>query len=291
MIQRVFFEVCGERVVGHLHSPTGEPPYPAVVVAGPMTSVKEQVTGVYASALAQRGIASLALDHRHFGESDGTPRQYEYYVHKIEDLQAGLSWLASQDNVCNSRLGAAGVCLGVGYAVWAAVDNPLVKAVGGVAGYYRDPDAMRLADPVAFQTKIEGGISARIHYQTTRETLMIPAVSRNGEAAMTTEDTFDYYGTPRAGVPNYKNAFAIMSREHFLLFNVQAAAQRIRVPMTMIHSENALSPLWARNFFAALKVPKHDLWLTSKGQTDFYDVPELVNTASDALAEHFHKYL
>jgi fermentation-respiration switch protein FrsA (DUF1100 family) len=291
MFQRVFLNVGNARVVGNLYRPAGAAPFPAVVVGGPMTSVKEQVTGVYASALAQRGIAALALDHRHYGESDGTPRQYEHHQHKIEDLRAALQWLATQPFINASKLGAAGVCLGVGYSAWAAVDNPLVKAFGGVVGYYRDPDAMRQSDPAGFQSKIEQGIQARLHYEATGEVITVPAAAREGDAAMTTEDTVNYYGTSRAAVPNYHNVFAVMSREHFLPFNVQAAAPRIVVPMLMVHSENALSPAWARKFFANLGGPKSELWLTAKSQTEFYDSPELVSTATDALAEHFHAHL
>jgi fermentation-respiration switch protein FrsA (DUF1100 family) len=54
-----------------------EAPTAAVVTAGPLTSVKEQATGAYARALAARGFAALAFDHRTFGESEGDPRQVE----------------------------------------------------------------------------------------------------------------------------------------------------------------------------------------------------------------------
>jgi uncharacterized protein len=72
---RVAFEVAGDGVVGDLHLPAGPGPHPAAIVVGPMTSVKEQVTGVYAAALAERGIVALAIDHRGYGESAGAPRQ------------------------------------------------------------------------------------------------------------------------------------------------------------------------------------------------------------------------
>ncbi len=61
MFQRIFLNVGNARVVGNLYRPAGAAPFPAVVVGGPMTSVKEQVTGVYASALAQRGIAATRM--------------------------------------------------------------------------------------------------------------------------------------------------------------------------------------------------------------------------------------
>lgn len=285
------FFVEGDRVVGDLFLPAGGGKSAAVIVGGPMTSVKEQVTGVYARALAERGIAALAIDHRHYGESGGHPRQVEHYGHKIADLRAAAAALAEHGRVDPARIGAAGVCLGAGYAFWTAVDNPLIRAVGGVAGYYRDVDEMRARDPSGFQTKIDAGAAARRHYEQTQEVVTIPAVALTGDAAMTLPETFDYYGTPRAAVPNYRNEFAVMSREHFLPFDVQPAAARLTVPVLMVHSERALSPIWARKFFAAVRAPKELHWIESKGQVDFYDDDKLVSAACDLLAAHFRRHL
>lgn len=291
MKQRVRFEIEGETVVGDLYVPAGDGPHPAVVVAGPMTSVKEQVTGVYAAALAVRGIAGLAIDHRHYGESGGHPRQYERYEHKIADLRAATEWLADHPAVDSQRVGLAAVCLGSGYAAWASIDHPRVKALGTVAGYYRDPAAMKAKDPEGFQEKIDQGTEARRRFEETGEVVTVPAAALEGDAAMTLQDTFDYYATPRAAVPNYENAFAVMSREWFVPFDVQAAAECVQVPMLMVHSKRALSPPWAEKFFDALTCPKRIEWLESKAQVDFYDDPRLVGSASDLLADHFRRHL
>jgi hypothetical protein len=290
MQQRVQFQVEGDEVVGSLFLPAGDGPHPAVIVGGPMTSVKEQVTGVYAQALAQRGIAALAIDPRHYGESGGQPRQYELYRHKIADLQAATEALAGHRSIAADRIGAVGVCLGTGYIVWAAVDCPRIRAVGGVVGYYRDVAELRSRDPAGFQAKVDQGVAARLHYERTGEVLTIPAAATTGDAAMTLQETFDYYAK-RAAHPNYRNEFAVMSREHFLTFDVQPAAPRLRVPMAMVHSETALSPAWARRFFDALSVPKQQHWLPSKGQVDFYDNPDLVAQASDLLVAHLRAHL
>lgn len=256
-----------------------------------MTSVKEQVTGVYARALAERGFAALAIDHRHYGESGGQPRHYEHYEHKIQDLQAGLDALAQHEAIDAARLGAVGVCLGTGYVMWAAAKNPRVRAIAGVAGYYRDPAQMRASDPEGFDAKVAQGVAAREHYEETGEVITIPAVALEGDAAMTLPETFDYYGTPRAGVPNYTNAFAVMSREHFVPFDVQRAAPQITAPVLMVHSEHALSPHWARRYHDALRGPKAMHWIDSEGQTDFYDHPRLVGQSTDRIADHLRTYL
>ncbi|MCM0018456.1 MAG: alpha/beta hydrolase [Tagaea sp.] len=282
-VERVAFEVEGERIAADLHLPGGPGPHPAVVVAGPMTSVKEQVTGVYAAALARRGLAALSLDHRGFGQSGGAPRQLEDWRRKVADLRAGLDMLAARGGLDPLRLGAAAICLGCGYAAHAAAGNARVKALGLVAGYFRDPAALRAKDPAAFDVLIAQGEEARRRYETTGIVETIPAAAAEGDAAMRTSDTVDYY-TSRAAHPNYVNRFAVMSREHFLPFDAQAAAARLTQPVVMVHSRNALSPHWAEAFFAKLPGEKSLEWIDSQGQTDIYDSPAIVERATDILA-------
>ncbi|MGN6151331.1 MAG: alpha/beta hydrolase [Lysobacteraceae bacterium] len=283
-VERLHWVVGDDRVVGDLHRPAAARS-PAVVVAGPMTSVKEQVTGTYAAALARRGIAALAIDHRHFGESGGLPRQYEHAGRKIEDLRAAVDVLAGHDAVDPDAIGLVGVCLGAGYAAHAAVGHPRVRALACVAGYYRDPAAIRAQAPERHDAALAQGVAARERYERLGEVATIPAAALDREAAMTSEDTVDYY-TRRAAVANYRNAFAVMSREHFLPFDVQAAAPRIAVPTRMVHSEHALSPAWARRFHAAMTAPSALCWIDSAGQTDLYDDPGRVAEACDLVADH-----
>ena len=44
--------------------------YPAVVVTGPMLSVKEQAQSVYAKRLTENGYVTLVFDGVYFGESE-----------------------------------------------------------------------------------------------------------------------------------------------------------------------------------------------------------------------------
>lgn len=288
MVERIHFTLDGDTIVGDLHLPDTPGPQPAVVVAGPMTSVKEQVTGVYAAALAQRGIAALAIDHRGYGESGGHPRQYEHHGRKVADLHAAIDALKARSDVAS--VGLAGICLGCGYAAHAAATRSDLTALGLVVGYYRDPGAMRASDPEGFDARVAQGRAAREHFEATGDVQTIPAVAIEGDAAMQTAELFNYYGTPRAGVPNYVNAFAVMSREHFLPFDVQSAAANIIQPVLMIHGEKALSPHWARRFHDALPGHKALEWLDGTSQVDFYDNPLLVAAAADRLARHFLAY-
>ena len=88
--QTVEFRSEGLKVIGDLFRPshhTAEQTLPAIVMAGPMTGVKEQVAGLYAKSLAKAGFVTLVFDHRHFGESEGMPRRARGSVKEDRRLQ------------------------------------------------------------------------------------------------------------------------------------------------------------------------------------------------------------
>ena len=115
------FRCDGDRLVGRLYLPQGAP-RAALVTTGPLTSVKEQA-GAYAKALAQRGYAALAFDHRTFGESEGRPRQFENPAVKIADIRAAAAALLADPSTRALPLAAVGVCVGAGYMARAVVEE------------------------------------------------------------------------------------------------------------------------------------------------------------------------
>ncbi len=286
---RVSFDVNGDACVGVLRIPDGASAAPALVFDGPLTSVKEQVVGNYARAMAARGFATLAIDHRHFGESGGAPRHFEHPGKKVEDTRAAIDVLCARPEVDAARIGAIGVCAGAGYMSRAVADDDRIRAWGAVAGFFHDAAKQREWMGDGYDAAIDKARAARAAFEATGDSAEIPAVG-DGEAAMPLAEAFEYYGTPRGAVPNYANAFAVMSREHTLPWDAMSAAPSIRVPTLMIHSENALAPALARKFYGLLAGEKSEQWVESEGQIDFYDRPERIEPAADALAAHFRAH-
>ncbi len=144
---------------------------------------------------------------------------------------------------------------------------------------------MRLFDLPANQPDpVRGRVCAPDGLETG-EAEIIPAVAPDGgDVAMPLREAYEFYGTQRGGVPNYVNGYAVQSLAHSLPFDARSAADAINVPVLIVHSEKALTPDLAHAFHAAVKSPKHELWLESQGQIDFYDDPKLVTSAADAVA-------
>jgi len=108
---------------------------------------------------------------------------------------------------------------------------------------------------------------------------------------MPLREAYEYYGTPRGAVANYVNGFAVQSRAYTATFDSMGAAALIKLPAVIVHSEKALAPDLARRFIANLPGAHNELWLTSRGQIDFYDQPTLIGAATDAIVSHLARDL
>jgi fermentation-respiration switch protein FrsA (DUF1100 family) len=282
---RFTFESEGETLVGNLFLPEGADPAGLVVAVGPLTSVKEQASGTYAEAMAERGYAALAFDYRFFGESEGQPRQLEDPEANIEDIRNAATALLGDDRLKGLPLFGLGVCFGAGPMVRSVAEDPRFRAFAGVAGVYTDNAKTRDGMGPAYKAKLERGRAAEARWRETGEAETIPAVGPDGgDVAMPLREAYEFYGTPRGQVPNYVNGYAVQSLAHSLPFDARGAADVIDVPVLIVHSETALVPALAHAFYEAVGSAKRELWLESQGQIDFYDDPRLITPAADAVA-------
>ncbi len=286
--ERIEFQSQGERLIGALFWPQGQPTA-AVVLTGPVTSVKEQASGAYAQALAARGFAALAFDHRYFGESGGEPRQFENPFAKAEDIRAAVVALKRAPKTHELPIAAVGVCSGGGYMAHAVAEEPAFVAFAGVAGYYAEATPQSIA---ASRAQIDRGRAAERAWREAGVAATIPAVAPDGgDVGMPLREAYEFYGTPRGAVPNYLNQFAVQSFAYTTLFSAMDAARRISAPTLVVHSDNALAPPLARKFIGELTSPHEEIWLRSVGQIDFYDDARLIGEAADAIAGFFRRAL
>jgi hypothetical protein len=282
---RFSFRSEGETLMGNLFLPGPSKPVGVVVSVGPLTSVKEQASGAYAQAMAERGYAALAFDYRCFGESDGQPRQFENPEANIEDIGNAATALTEDDRLSGLPLFGLGVCFGAGPMVRAVAEDSRFRAFAGVAGVYTDNARTKAMMGDAYQATIDRGRAAERKWRETGDAETIRAVAPDGgDVAMPLREAYEFYGTPRGQLPNYVNGYAVQSSAYTLPFDARGAADTVKVPVLIVHSEQALVPDLARAFFSAVTAHKEELWLRSQGQIDFYDDPQLIAPASDAVA-------
>src|SRR4029453_19417573 len=141
----VTFGSEGSRLSGNLYFPPQYEPgtrLPGILVTGSWTTVKEQMAGLYAQRMAQRGFISLALDFRHWGTSEGHPRQYESPEHKIRDFENAAAYLQSRPEVAADSVGALAICASAGYLAHAATRGAPVRSIALVASWLHDAQTL-----------------------------------------------------------------------------------------------------------------------------------------------------
>ena len=128
----VSYKSGDETVQGMLYAPEGKGPFPALVVIhewwGLNDWVKEQ-----ASKLADQGYVTLAVD-LYRGKVATTPDEAHEIMRGVpedraaRDLHAAVEFLRSQPNVKKDRIGSIGWCMGGGYSLDVALQEPTLTA-------------------------------------------------------------------------------------------------------------------------------------------------------------------
>jgi hypothetical protein len=286
-VERIEFACEDIRLVGQVRLPHGAGPVPAVVLTGPFTGVKEQVVGVYADRLTRAGFATLAFDHRGFGESGGR-RGHEDSQGKLADLRAAVGVLAAHPAVDADRVAAVGICLGGGYAVRAAAGDPRIRAVVGIAGGYNSPRYFADRMGIDAYRGTLAGLLARYDEE-------LPAVTPDGaEAAMGGEEPYAYYGTARSAAPHWANRVTRGSLYSLMTFDALGAAPLLgATPLLIVHGKTDAycAPELAEELYARAAGPRELRWLDATRHIDLYDDERYVAEAVDATADFLHRGL
>ena len=101
---------------------------PAIAVCGPFGAVKEQASGLYAQAMAERGFLTMAFDPSFTGESGGSPRYMASPDINTEDFQAAVDFLSLHEQADPEKIGIIGICGWGGLALNAAALDTRIKA-------------------------------------------------------------------------------------------------------------------------------------------------------------------
>jgi len=107
-IEQVTFPSGGLQCAGDLYLPDGATdgtPVPGVVMGHSVIMVKEALRP-HAEYLVRAGFVVLAIDYRTIGSSEGEPRCQWFPERQVEDMRAGVSYLAARAEVDPGRIGA-----------------------------------------------------------------------------------------------------------------------------------------------------------------------------------------
>jgi carboxymethylenebutenolidase len=146
--KNVSYKSGDDTVQAVLYAPEGKGPFPGIAVIheywGLNDWVKEQ-----ASKLSDQGYVALAVD-LYRGKVATTPDEAHELMRGVpedraaRDLHAAVEFLKSQSNVKKDRIGSIGWCMGGGYSLGMALQEPtLTAAVIHYGHLATDPESLK----------------------------------------------------------------------------------------------------------------------------------------------------
>lgn len=118
-----------ERCRAWLYLPDATEPRPVLVMGHGLGAIKDMRLDAFAEKFSNAGYACLVFDYRHFGASEGEPRQLLDIGLQLEDWRAAIDYVRTLATVRTDQVILWGSSFGGGHVIATAADNPLVAGV------------------------------------------------------------------------------------------------------------------------------------------------------------------
>ena len=291
----VRFRVDGEALAGWWFEPEvpARTPCPCIVMAHGLGGTRDAGLVPYARAFAEAGFTVLLFDYRHFGASEGEPRQLVSVQNQLADWQGAIDFVRHQPGVDARRVALWGSSFSGGHVVVAAARD------GGVAAVSAQGPMMDGLAAVMNVVKYAGiGGIMRLSGLALRDQaralvggtpVYAPIVGRPGAtAAMATEDAYDgYLAIAPAG---WRNELTARLALQLPLYRPLRHAGRVSCPaLILVCGRDSVAPPEAAKKVAARAGAELHVY-DDMGHFDIYVGEGFQRSSSDQL-EFFQRHL
>lgn len=279
--------------------------YAAVVVAHPNGGVKEQVSGLFAQALAEAGFVALAFDAAYQGASQGLPRQTDIPANRVEDIRAGIDFLQTVEGVDVNRIGALGICGGGGYTIEVSKSDKRIKAVATVSAFNTGRvrrNGFKDSQIDSIQERLTQASAAREKFAQTGEVdyigeLLTHRIQFTPEQleqipAGLYRDGTQYYGDTHYH-PNSQSRYTAMSLMDLMDFDAENQMELIDQPLLMMTGDISDTRYMTDAIFekATGTDDKRLIYIEGANHIETYWVPEFVEQEKKEVLQFFGEKL
>lgn len=270
MREDVTFESGGSRCAGWLYRPPAASA-PCVVMAHGFGGVKEARLDAYAERFQERGFAVLVFDYRHFGASDGEPRQLLDIARQLEDWMAAVAYARTLPGVDPVRIALWGTSFSAGHVVSVAARDPEVAAVVAQVPFADGIATTVRMSPLLVGKLLLKGLADAAGALAGRDPVTVPIVGPPGSiACLTTPDAEPGY---LALVPPgcaFDNRVAARICLALPRYRPGRLAGRVRCPaLFCVAADDVVTPP-AAAISAANRAPRGELRRYPGGHFDLY---------------------
>lgn len=285
------FESQGTRCAAWFYRPGTAGKLPCVVMAHGFSAVREQRLDAYADHFAAAGLAVLLFDYRHFGASDGEPRQLLSIHRQLQDWEAAVAAARALDGVDADRIALFGMSLSGGHVQRIAARDRGVAAVIAQAPFC---DGLRNLPVFGARHIARLTVAGLRDVATTlvaRRPYRIPAVGEPGSlGVLNTPGTVEGFARMDPPGSNWRNAVCARIALTLGMYRPGLSSGRIHCPILYCigEADNLTPPALARA--AADRAPNAEV---NVYRSDHFDmaVPPLWDRVVADQSEFLERHL
>ncbi len=226
------FTSDGIRCDAWLYLPESARPVPVIVMAHGLGATKAMRLDAYAQRFVAAGYACLVFDYRHFGASDGSPRQLLSVTKQLEDWHAAIAYARALPQVDPDRVVAWGTSFGGGHALtMAAEDRRLAAAIAQCP--FTDGIASAMAgNPIVNAKVMLAAVRDKLRAIRGAEPLYLPNAAAPGTTAfMNAPDALPGMLALTTSTSDFDNRLTARSAIDIMLYGPGRRAKRIGCPV------------------------------------------------------------
>ena len=183
--ESLYFDSRGARCEALLMRPDShEESTPLVVMAHGFAAEKSFGLQPYADHFVRRGLAVMMFDYRHFGGSEGMPRNLVSHRRQRQDWQAALDFAGNLPGIDASRIALWGTSFSGGHVLDCAARNSNVAAVVAQVPMLDVPGSLRGYRTRYFTQAILHGARDLLRAAVFRSPHYVPVVGSNHKFAV-----------------------------------------------------------------------------------------------------------
>ena len=289
----VTFHVKGTVISAWLYLPGDlSVPVPCIVMGHGFGGTKDMIMESYALRYQEVGLAVLAFDYRHFGESEGEPRQLMLIRYQLEDYSAAIDYARGLKEIDPARVALWGTSASGGYGILiAAKDKNIACAVAQCPGLDHRASEEMFKRELGIRHILRLFVHGQRDMMRSRLGLSphkIPIVGKPGTIAfLPLADAYDGYS--KLASENFINEICarVILRSHG--FRPDKQIQNVRCPvLVQICDHDSLAPISAeteKELRKYAEVKRYPI-----GHFDIYVGDDFERSVSDQL-DFFKKHL
>jgi len=273
---------------GWLFRPEAQGAGACIVMAHGLGGTRDAGLEPYALCFAEAGFFVLLFDYRHFGASEGAPRQLVSIGGQLQDWAAAIAFARAVPGVDPQRIGLWGSSFSGGHVVVAAARDAGVAAISAqgpmMDGLAATLNIIGYAGIGTGLALVVRGLMDLLRSLLGMRPLMLPPVAKPGQlAAMATLDAEPGY---KAIVgPSWRNEICARFALVLGLYRPIASASRVRCPaLIQVCLNDSVAPASAAIKTAQRVGANAELKQYGIGHFDIYVGPAFERACADRLA-------